>query len=116
MQVGLAPFAVLLGDTIGVFDSDVGFIFADDPAGVIVLHEPLGDLVEVELARAHLRPRLGTVARVILVMDVVHEVLPFVQRGDDVHAAADDVAHVILGFALVIIGGYGIRKWKETYS
>jgi hypothetical protein len=27
---------------------------------------------------------------------------------------ADDVAHVILGFALVIIGGYGIRKWKET--
>ena len=29
---------------------------------------------------------------------------------------ADDVAHVILGFALVIIGGYGIRKWKETYS
>lgn len=29
---------------------------------------------------------------------------------------ADDVAHVILGFALVIIGGYGLRKWKETYS
>ena len=29
---------------------------------------------------------------------------------------ADDVVHVILGFALVIIGGYGIRKWKETYS
>ena len=27
---------------------------------------------------------------------------------------ADDVVHVILGFALVIIGGYGIRKWKET--
>ena len=26
----------------------------------------------------------------------------------------DDVVHVILGFALVIIGGYGIRKWKET--
>lgn len=25
----------------------------------------------------------------------------------------DDVVHVILGFALVIIGGYGIRKWKE---
>jgi hypothetical protein len=29
---------------------------------------------------------------------------------------ADDVVHVILGFALVIIGGYGIRKWKETYT
>jgi hypothetical protein len=28
----------------------------------------------------------------------------------------DDVVHVILGFALVIIGGYGIRKWKETYT
>ncbi len=27
---------------------------------------------------------------------------------------ADDVVHVILGFALVIIGGYGFRKWKET--
>lgn len=29
---------------------------------------------------------------------------------------ADDVVHVILGFALAIIGGYGIRKWKETTS
>lgn len=27
---------------------------------------------------------------------------------------ADDVAHVSLGFALVIIGGYGIRQWRET--
>ena len=26
---------------------------------------------------------------------------------------ADDVVHVILGFALVIIGGYGIHKWKN---
>ena len=26
---------------------------------------------------------------------------------------ADDVAHVIIGFALVIIGGYGLRNWKE---
>jgi len=25
---------------------------------------------------------------------------------------ADDVAHVIIGFALVIIGGYGLRNWK----
>jgi hypothetical protein len=25
----------------------------------------------------------------------------------------DDLIHVILGFALVIIGGYGLRKWKE---
>ena len=25
----------------------------------------------------------------------------------------DDVVHVILGFALVLIGGYGVRKWKE---
>ena len=29
---------------------------------------------------------------------------------------ADDVAHVILGFALVIIGGYGIRNWKERQN
>lgn len=26
----------------------------------------------------------------------------------------DDVAHVLLGFALVIIGGYGIRQWREA--
>jgi hypothetical protein len=25
----------------------------------------------------------------------------------------DDVAHVVIGFALVIIGGYGLRKWKS---
>ena len=25
----------------------------------------------------------------------------------------DDVAHVIIGFTLVIIGGYGLRKWKD---
>jgi len=24
---------------------------------------------------------------------------------------ADDVVHVVLGFALVIIGGYGLRQW-----
>lgn len=24
----------------------------------------------------------------------------------------DDVVHVVVGFALVIIGGYGLRKWK----
>ena len=29
---------------------------------------------------------------------------------------ADDVAHVLLGFALVIIGGYGIRNWKERQN
>jgi uncharacterized membrane protein len=29
---------------------------------------------------------------------------------------ADDVTHVIVGFALVIIGGYGIRKCKQTSS
>jgi hypothetical protein len=29
---------------------------------------------------------------------------------------ADDVAHVILGFALAIIGGYGIRNWKERHN
>jgi hypothetical protein len=28
----------------------------------------------------------------------------------------DDVTHIILGFALAIIGGYGLRKWKETSS
>ena len=27
---------------------------------------------------------------------------------------ADDVVHVLLGFALVLIGGYGLRKWKES--
>ena len=27
---------------------------------------------------------------------------------------ADDVVHIVLGFALVLIGGYGIRQWKET--
>jgi hypothetical protein len=26
----------------------------------------------------------------------------------------DDVAHVLLGFALTIIGGYGLRNWKEA--
>ena len=26
----------------------------------------------------------------------------------------DDVVHVLLGFALAIIGGYGLRKWKEA--
>lgn len=26
----------------------------------------------------------------------------------------DDVVHVILGFALVIIGGYGIRNWLSS--
>lgn len=25
----------------------------------------------------------------------------------------DDVVHVLLGFTLVLIGGYGLRKWKE---
>ena len=25
----------------------------------------------------------------------------------------DDVVHVILGFALVIIGGYGLREWSK---
>jgi len=28
----------------------------------------------------------------------------------------DDVVHVILGFTLVLIGGYGLRKWKDTSS
>ena len=28
----------------------------------------------------------------------------------------DDVVHVLLGFALVLIGGYGLRKWKETHA
>lgn len=27
----------------------------------------------------------------------------------------DDLVHVILGFALVLIGGYGIWKWKENH-
>src|SRR5690349_21122475 len=29
---------------------------------------------------------------------------------------ADDVVHVILGFALVLIGGYGLREWRRTSS
>lgn len=28
----------------------------------------------------------------------------------------DDVVHVLLGFALVLIGGYGILKWKESHA
>ena len=28
----------------------------------------------------------------------------------------DDVVHVILGFALALIGGYGIWKWKESVA
>lgn len=28
----------------------------------------------------------------------------------------DDVVHVLLGFALVIIGGYGLMKWKEKHA
>ena len=28
----------------------------------------------------------------------------------------DDVVHVLLGFALVLIGGYGILKWKERHT
>ena len=28
----------------------------------------------------------------------------------------DDVVHVLLGFALVLIGGYGLRNWKETQT
>ena len=27
----------------------------------------------------------------------------------------DDVVHVLLGFALVLIGGYGLRRWKERH-
>ena len=29
---------------------------------------------------------------------------------------ADDVVHVLLGFALTIIGGYGLLKWKEPHA
>ena len=29
---------------------------------------------------------------------------------------ADDVVHVLLGFALVLIGGYGLRNWKEKHA
>ena len=94
VQVVFAPLTVLEGDAIGVFDGDVGFIFADDPAFVIACDEPLGDFVEVELAGAHLRPRLRAVAGVVLVVNVVHEVLEFVEGGDDVHAAANDVTDV----------------------
>jgi len=28
----------------------------------------------------------------------------------------DDVVHVLLGFALVLIGGYGLWKWKESHA
>lgn len=72
----------------------MGFVFADDPAFVVAGDEPLGDLVEVDLAGAHLGPGLGAVAGVVFVVNVVHQVLPLVQRGDDIHAAADDVADV----------------------
>ena len=29
---------------------------------------------------------------------------------------ADDVVHVLLGFALVLIGGYGLWQWKERHA
>src|SRR5436190_21834848 len=66
MQVRLAPLAVLLGHAIGIVHGDVGFVLADDPAFVVSCDEPLGDLVEVELAGAHLRPGFGAVAGVVL--------------------------------------------------
>ena len=28
----------------------------------------------------------------------------------------DDVVHVLLGFALALIGGYGLRNWKEKHA
>ena len=28
----------------------------------------------------------------------------------------DDVAHVLIGFALVLIGGYGLRNWKTAHN
>ena len=28
----------------------------------------------------------------------------------------DDVVHVLLGFGLVLIGGYGLLKWKEKHA
>jgi len=28
----------------------------------------------------------------------------------------DDVVHVLLGFALALIGGYGLWKWKESHA
>src|ERR1041384_5682896 len=28
----------------------------------------------------------------------------------------DDVVHVLLGFVLAIIGGYGLKKWKENQA
>ncbi len=28
----------------------------------------------------------------------------------------DDVVHVLLGFALVLIGGYGLLNWKERHA
>lgn len=28
----------------------------------------------------------------------------------------DDLVHVLLGFALVIIGGYGLRKWRDSHQ
>lgn len=72
----------------------MGLIFADDPAFVIPLHEKLRDLVEVQLACAHLRPWFSAVAREVLVVDVVDEVLPLGERGDDVHATAYDMTHI----------------------
>ncbi len=94
MQVLLTPFAVLHCDAIRVFDGLVSLVLADDPTFVVSGDKPLGDLVEVEFASTHLRPRLSSVAREVLVVNVIHQVLPLVQRRDDIHATTDDVTHI----------------------
>lgn len=93
-EVILAPLTILTGDTIWVADCIVALVFTDDPATVVAGNQPLGDLVEVQFACAHLSPWLWTIAAEIFVVNVVHEMGPFIQCGDDIHSAADDVADV----------------------
>lgn len=94
MQVLLTPFAVLHCDAIRVIDSNVSLVLADDPTFVVASDKPLGDHVEVEFASTHLRPRLSSVSGEVLVVNVIHQVLPLVQRRDDIHATTDDVTHI----------------------
>src|SRR5690606_23884720 len=89
-----APDTVLKRHAVRIVNGGVGLVFADDPAFVVPLHEPLGDAVEIDLARAHLSPRFGAVAGIVFEMDVIDEVLPLVERRDDVHTAANYVSDI----------------------
>src|SRR5690606_11039928 len=61
IEVLLAPLTILERDPIRIVDSHMGFGLATDPAFLVPAHQPSGDAVEIDLARAHLGPGLGAV-------------------------------------------------------